>query len=125
MKGSVVATFVVLLLLHPCAPLWPVASAVGRNRTEDLPIVFPDDDNVASDATTLTTRTARRLADPPFGRSKGVSESARRVLDSGAYCTKKKEATVETGAPQGVAEGTVVLRRKLAIDRFARLSRGK
>lgn len=74
MRVSVVATFV-LLLLHPCAPLWPVATAVGRNRTEDLPIVFPDDDNVASDSTTLTTRTARRLADPPFGRSKGVPDS--------------------------------------------------
>lgn len=73
MKGAVVTT--VLLLLHLCGALWPVPNGVARNRTEDLPIVFPDDDNVASDATTLTTRTARRLPDPPFARSKGVPDS--------------------------------------------------
>ncbi|XP_075738195.1 uncharacterized protein LOC119179337 isoform X3 [Rhipicephalus microplus] len=75
MKGAVVGSFVVLLVLHLCGPLWPVASGVVRNRTEDLPIVFPDDDNVASDTTTLTTRTARRLPEPPFARSKGVPDS--------------------------------------------------
>lgn len=75
MKGAVVASFIVLLVLHLCGPLWPVASGVVRNRTEDLPIVFPDDDNVASDTTTLTTRTARRLPEPPFARSKGVPDS--------------------------------------------------
>ncbi|XP_050038579.1 uncharacterized protein [Dermacentor andersoni] len=76
MKGAVVITFIVLLQL--CGPLWPGASGVVRNRTEDLPIVFPDDDNVASagdDATPLTTRTARRLPDPPFARSKGIPDS--------------------------------------------------
>ncbi|XP_075544369.1 uncharacterized protein LOC142578736 isoform X2 [Dermacentor variabilis] len=76
MKGAVVVTFVVLLQLW--APLWPGARGVVRNRTEDLPIVFPDDDNVASagdDATPLTTRTARRLPDPPFARSKGIPDS--------------------------------------------------
>ncbi|KAH8041573.1 hypothetical protein HPB51_017018 [Rhipicephalus microplus] len=75
MKGAVVASFVALLVLHLCGPLWPVASGIVRNRTEDLPIVFPDDDNVASDTTTLTTRTARRLPEPPFARSKGVPDS--------------------------------------------------
>ncbi|KAL1433042.1 hypothetical protein MTO96_002019 [Rhipicephalus appendiculatus] len=54
MKGAVVTTFVVLLVLHLCGPLWPVASGVVRNRTEDLPIVLPD---------------------PPFARSKGVPDS--------------------------------------------------
>ncbi|XP_070391201.1 uncharacterized protein [Dermacentor albipictus] len=76
MKGAAVITFIVLLQL--CGPLWPGASGVVRNRTEDLPIVFPDDDNVASasdDATPLTTRTARRLPDPPFARSKGIPDS--------------------------------------------------
>lgn len=90
MKGAAVITFSVLL--HLCGPLWLGASGVVRNRTEDLPIVFPDDDNVASagDATPLTTRTARRLPDPPFVRSKGVSESAWRIVDPGACCVKKK-----------------------------------
>ncbi|XP_049521220.1 uncharacterized protein LOC119449503 isoform X20 [Dermacentor silvarum] len=75
MKGAAVITFSVLL--HLCGPLWLGASGVVRNRTEDLPIVFPDDDNVASagDATPLTTRTARRLPDPPFVRSKGIPDS--------------------------------------------------
>lgn len=58
------------LLCSSCSPLWwPLASGAVRNRTEDLPIVFPDD-NVA----TTSSRTARRLPDPHPVRN-GIPES--------------------------------------------------
>ncbi|XP_077518374.1 uncharacterized protein LOC144128664 isoform X2 [Amblyomma americanum] len=72
-RQSAMRTAAISLLLHllcSCSPLWwPLAGGAVRNRTEDLPIVFPDDN-----AATTSSRTARRLPEHRPVRT-GIPES--------------------------------------------------